>query len=233
MFKIKAAVNASECRDIARQMVLDKPGKDLKVIFGGGRLKFLPKQEIDEDGKHGERSDGLNLINQWKEEHKHGAYVTNKSQLENVDFNTTEQILGLFSSDHMSFSLDADPNKEPSLKEMTEAAIKLLKKDSNGFVLFVEGGRIDHAHHEAWARKALDETVQFSDAIQAAVDLTNEEDTLIVVTSDHSHTLSISGYAKRGNDVLGTVTINRSEGISEILYTTSIEIILGLFLIIL
>lgn len=47
----------------------------------------------------------------------------------------------------MSYNLEADRNKEPSLAKMTESAIKLLKKNQNGFILFVEGGKIDLGHH--------------------------------------------------------------------------------------
>lgn len=57
------------------------------------------------------------------------------------------------------------------------------------------GGRIDHGHHDGYAARALDETVEFSKAIDLARKRTSEEDTLIVVTSDHSHTMSISGYS--------------------------------------
>lgn len=86
---------------------------------------------------------------------------------------------------------------------MTETAIRVLQQDNRGFFLFVEGGRIDMAHHDTLPHKALNETVEFSKAIQKAVDITNEEDTLIVVTSDHAHTMSFSGYAQRGSDVFG------------------------------
>jgi alkaline phosphatase len=66
----------------------------------------------------------------------------------------------------------------------------------------ITGGRIDHAHHDTKAHLALVETVEFAKAVQAATDLTDEEDTLIVVTADHSHTMSISGYPARGNNIL-------------------------------
>jgi alkaline phosphatase len=59
------------------------------------------------------------------------------------------------------------------------------------------------AHHDTKAQISLDETVEFAKAVQAAVSLTNEEDTLIVVTSDHAHTFSVSGYAVRGNPIFG------------------------------
>lgn len=61
----------------------------------------------------------------------------------------------------------------------------------------VLGGRIDHAHHSTKAQKALDETLQFAEAVELAVNLTDSADTLIVVTSDHAHTLSFSGYPVR------------------------------------
>ena len=58
----------------------------------------------------------------------------------------------------------------------------------------VEGGRIDHAHHAGNAARALEDTVAFDAAIKMALEMTNREDTLIVVTADHSHTMTINGY---------------------------------------
>lgn len=117
--------------------------------------------------------------------------------------NDTDYLMGLFAASHCEYNLDANATRDPTLVEMTEAAIKILSKSENGFFLFVEGGRIDHAHHDTLAKKSLDETSVFSQAIQRARNLTSTEDTLIVVTSDHSHTLTFSGYPERGNDILG------------------------------
>jgi len=93
---------------------------------------------------------------------------------------------------------------QPTLALMTRKAVQLLQKEPNGFVLFVEGGLIDMAHHETRAKMALDETVELSRAVEDAVQLTSEDDTLIVVTSDHAHTMSMAGYPKRGENILGT-----------------------------
>lgn len=50
---------------------------------------------------------------------------------------------------HMSYTGTNEVERdEPSLSEMTVAAIEVLQKNRNGYVLFVEGGRIDHAHHQ-------------------------------------------------------------------------------------
>jgi alkaline phosphatase len=69
----------------------------------------------------------------------------------------------------------------------------------------VEAGRIDHAHHAGNAYRALAETVALSDAVKLALTKINLDDTLLIVTADHSHTMSLSGYAKRGNPVLDKV----------------------------
>jgi len=73
------------------------------------------------------------------------------------------------------------------------------------FVLQVEGGRIDHAHHENVAKIALEEVVAFDKAIEVGLNLTKEEETIIVVTADHSHSMSINGYPKRGNPIEGDI----------------------------
>ena len=65
------------------------------------------------------------------------------------------------------------------------------------------GGRIDHAHHATWTANALNETLAFADAVQAAVDLTDESDTLIVVTADHSHSIAMNGHPYISSDILG------------------------------
>ena len=69
----------------------------------------------------------------------------------------------------------------------------------------VESGRIDHAHHAGNAYGALHDTIAFAEAVAAADELTNDEDTLIIVTADHGHVFTIAGYPKRGNPILGKV----------------------------
>lgn len=117
----------------------------------------------------------------------------------------------------MNYRLKSNAVKQPTLREMTGKAVQLLRKEPNGFVLFVEGGLIDKAHHETWAKIALDETVEFSDAVAEAARMTDEQDTLIVVTSDHAHTVSMAGYPKRGANILGTTEELADDGMT---YTT-------------
>lgn len=61
----------------------------------------------------------------------------------------------------------------------------------------------DLAHHRNSAFHALHETLALDDAIKKATDMTSEQDTLIIVTADHSHTMSFGGSIKRGNPILG------------------------------
>lgn len=117
----------------------------------------------------------------------------------------TRTVSGLFEDSHMRFHLDANASVQPTLAEMTKKAIEVLRKEKKGYFLFVEGGLIDAAHHRVMAKIAMDETVEFSKAVQQAVDMTSESDTLIVVTSDHSHTMTMAGYPVRGNDISGLV----------------------------
>ncbi|KAF2899038.1 hypothetical protein ILUMI_07137 [Ignelater luminosus] len=213
----KSGADPTECLDIATQMIHGETGRYLNVMLGGGKSEFIPKSETDEEGNKGLREDGRNLIEEWKAE-KSGStyeYVFDRTGLLNVP-DDTEYVLGLFQKNHIDYNVDRDPAKTPSLAEMTEKAIKLLSQGENGYFLFVEGGRIDHAHHSTKARKALNETVEFHKAIQAAVDVTNPEDTLIVVTSDHAHTMSLNGYPDRGNDILGV----GGKGSDNLPYTT-------------
>ena len=80
-----------------------------------------------------------------------------------------------------------NPIEEPSLINMTNKAIDILSTNPNGFFLLVEGGKIDHGHHASQALLALTDFVAFDGAVDSALHKTSEDDTLIVVTADHSH----------------------------------------------
>jgi alkaline phosphatase len=204
-----------EVRDIADQLINNQVAKNLKVILGGGRRNFINTTELDDEGRPGLRTDGRNLIDEWLNERSKTAtakYVWHKQQLDEIDVEKTDFLLGLFESDHCMYNLDILNNnlqhQEPSLTDMTVKAIKMLQKEENGFFLFVEGGRIDMAHHENRPQKAMEDTKEFARAIDVARKMTNEEDTLIVVSSDHSHAFSYNGYTDRGDDILGIAEIS-------------------------
>ncbi|HEY3487798.1 MAG TPA: alkaline phosphatase [Gammaproteobacteria bacterium] len=215
---IPAAQKALGCKDIAQQL-LTFPGNGLEVAMGGGRRDFIPDNipDPEDKGKTGQRRDGRHLVQEWLERYNNAAYVWNKAQFDAIDPATTDHLLGLFDISHMEYARDRanDIGGEPSLPEMTRKAIQILARNPQGFVLLVEGGRIDHAHHDANAYRSLVETVEFSAAVQAAVELTDVNETLIIVTADHSHTLSIGGFPVRGNPILGKVVDNDVHGLPE------------------
>ncbi len=195
--------------DIARQLIEFKYGDGLEVAMGGGRSKFLPKDTQDpEYNRTGERLDGQDLTKKWLEKYKNdGKYIWNKDEFDKIDVKSTNHLLGLFEPSQMQFNYDRPNDKggEPSLTEMTTKAIDILSKNKKGFFLMVEAGRIDHAHHAGNAFRALTDTIELSNAVRAATQKVNLDETLIIVTADHSHTFNMVGYPVRGNNILGLV----------------------------
>ena len=83
------------------------------------------------------------LTDRWKhEENQH--YMETSEDLASWD--RSGKVLGLFSKSHMDWEVERT-SEQPSLAEMTRAALERLDKAPNGFLLMVEGGRIDHGHH--------------------------------------------------------------------------------------
>ncbi|GHE96161.1 alkaline phosphatase [Thalassotalea profundi] len=218
----------AECEDIASQLInfesnlesrfkgVDVNG--IEVVMGGGRRHFLPKDatfnSIDAVSSiEGDRTDDRNLVTEWQEKYPEGTYIVDKAGFDSIDADSTKQVFALFNESHMQYEADRENDiaGEPSLAEMTSKAIDVLDNNEKGFFLTIESGRIDHAHHAGNAKGALLDTIELSKAVQAAVDATNEEDTLIIVTADHSHVFTIAGYPKRGNPILGKVVAVGSE----------------------
>jgi len=207
---------AAGCKDIAAQMVELEAGDGIDVAFGGGRRHFLPEDAVDSEGKNGKRKDGRNLTAEWQGRYQNEAvaYIENITEFDALDVANTSKVLGLFNSSHMEYETDRqnDIGGEPSLSDMTGKAIELLNKNDNGYFLMVESGRIDHAHHAGNAYRALQDTEEFAKAVQAAVANTNPDETLILVTADHSHVFTIAGYPQRGNPILGVVKSTDGNG---------------------
>jgi alkaline phosphatase len=152
-------------------------------------------------------------VDEWKALYPYGDYVFDQAGFDAVDSASNQQLFGLFNESEMLYAADRknDIAGEPSLTEMTAKAIDILDNNDRGFFLMVEAGRIDHGHHANSAFAALSDTVELSLAVQAALDATSREDTLIIVTADHSHVFTMAGYPKRGNPILGKVVEVGSE----------------------
>ncbi|NWX31638.1 PPBI phosphatase, partial [Notiomystis cincta] len=202
------------CKDIAWQLVHNV---DINVILGGGRKYMTPVGTPDPEyptssGQNGTRKDGENLINKWLEARPGARYVWNKTEMLAAAANpSVNYLMGLFEPGDMKYSLERNTTLDPSLTEMMEAAITILSRNPKGFYLFVED-KIDHGHHEGAAQKALTEAVEFDQAIGRAGTLTDEAETLTVVTADHSHVFSFGGYTVRGSSIFGLAPSTATDG---------------------
>lgn len=236
------AARQQGCKDIASQMVefpslLQKSVNDqarrhqkmlkspvhidgIDVMLGGGLRYFLPAQENRLSAGYtarGERGDGRNLLQEWQQKNPTGDLVFDRRGLDKTE---AQKVFGLFSPSHMAYDAQRQQaiksngveGLQPSLAEMTAKAIELLSRNKKGYLLVVEAGRIDHAHHTNNAYNALADTVALSKAVAVAVAQTQEADTLIIVTADHSHVFTMAGYPARGNPILGIVrTLSTTE----------------------
>ncbi|MFC5427371.1 alkaline phosphatase [Paraburkholderia denitrificans] len=199
--------------DIAAQAVPGSAGYNtalgdgVDVLMGGGRNYWTPyvvnTGNKETDNERG-RADGRNLLNEMTA--KGYTVVATKDELAQAD---TGKLIGLFSKEsHLQYDMDRVASKkgegttQPSLAEMTSKAIDVLSNNPKGYFLMVEGGRIDHALHGTNAKRALDDTVAFDEAIRVALAKVDLSNTLIVVTADHDHTMTINGYSGRGNSIL-------------------------------
>lgn len=199
------------CFDIAHQLVLRSPPIDL--VFGGGRRFFYPNttHDIENSTLFNSRTDNRSLIDEyWR-----GRFIWNRTEMNKIPLGSSTPILGLFERDHMQYEPDrvAKGNDEPGLLEMSTFAIKHFLESNKNFFLLIEGGKIDHGHHETRARYALDEFVEFDNTIGKVKQLLKErgilDDTLLVTTADHSHVFTFGAYSSRGSNILGFSTLER------------------------
>ncbi|ERE82115.1 intestinal-type alkaline phosphatase [Cricetulus griseus] len=203
------------CKDIATQLISNM---DINVILGGGRKYMFPAGTPDPEypndvNQTGTRLDGRDLVQEWLSKHQGSQYVWNREELiqKSLDPSVT-YLMGLFEPVDTKFEIQRDPLMDPSLKDMTEAALRVLSRNPKGFYLFVEGGRIDRGHHLGTAYLALTEAVMFDTAIEKASQLTSEKDTLTIVTADHSHVFSFGGYTLRGTSIFGLAPLKALDG---------------------
>ncbi|WP_248925793.1 alkaline phosphatase [Paenibacillus hamazuiensis] len=175
-----------------------------EVILGGGSAYFLPKSTAGS-----KRKDDKNLFDMFE---KSGYFVVeNATQLKATG--TPDKLLGLFHTGDMSVYYDRSTGNQaelksftdqPNLWDMTQKAIDVLSKNDKGFFLMVEGASIDKQLHPLdWERAAYD-TIEMDKAIGVAKRFAEKNgDTLIVVTADHSHSVSVAGTYWEGDGKSG------------------------------
>lgn len=185
--------------DIAAQLIDKMTSGEVDFAIGGGRQHFLPEGSEDEEGGTGKRLDGRNLVD---EAVAAGArYVWNDTTFNDLALDDPAPVLGLFESSHMLY--ENDRTGEPSLAEMTAAAIDYLSNNEDGYYLMVEGGRVDHANHAGNAFRTMTDGIAFDEAVATALEKSDPADTLVIVTADHGHAMAFNGYCGRGSPIEG------------------------------
>lgn len=200
---------AAGCTDVASQLVDVPFGDGLELALGGARRHFRPAEQADpeDEGETGRGTDGRDLTADWMD--PGGSFVDDQAGFDALDPTDGAPVLGLFERSHLEYEADR-PNGtggEPSLAEMSAFAIEKLTAEAGdgGFVLNVESGRVDHAAHAGNAYRMLTDNVELAEAVHTALDMVDLDETLIIVTADHAHTVTLADYAQRGNDILGLV----------------------------
>ena len=205
------------CGDLASQMIdfgeKQAQGQGLHLVLGGGRESFIPVDSVDPEypESRGARNDGKDLIVDWLKRGDKRKFVWNRDQFSELNPLETERVLGLFEPKEMLFNLENVRGKgnDPSLVEMTEFAVRFLENKSGkerGYLLMIEGARIDHGNHAKIPILALTETIEFSKAVKKAVSMVNLEDTLVMVTADHSSSIAFTGYPEADMPILGSLS---------------------------
>ena len=149
-------------QDIALQLA---ESDKVDVMIAGGRKHFV------------NRTDSINLLERMENELGWKIYDT----LADIDTACTKYAV-LAADGHMPIY----PERGEFLPDGVRTALKTLEKNENGFFLMVEGSQIDFACHENDSVNMVDETTDFSNAVQVALDYAKTHDnTLVVVTADH------------------------------------------------
>lgn len=114
------------------------------------------------------------------------TYIANDKA--DFDHFNGQSLWALFGEKATSYDIDRDPEKEPSIAEMTQKAIQLLNKNKNGFFLMVEGSKVDWAAHANDAPTIIKEFIAFDNAVGKAIDFAKKDgNTTVVVLSDHGN----------------------------------------------
>ncbi len=191
-----AHVHSRKCEtEIARQYI-EETGVD--VLLGGGIgsdssscLTPSPKTATQ-------------LITEAQSSYGY-VYVTNETQMKAAVGLGTDRILGLFTPAEKTpetYRVDSSlsyPEDEPTLAEMTAAALDILEEDRDGFFLMVEGSQIDWANHDNNIKYQIGETLAFDEAVKVVLDWVNKKprrklDTLVIIVADHD----CGGFAVNG-----------------------------------
>jgi alkaline phosphatase len=188
--------------EIVAQFFAAKPD----VLMGGGAANFLPQS-----AEASKRRDDTDYITRFRDAGY--PFVKTAAELNGLAKKPeTRKLLGLFTPGNMDGVLDRKflggggvkkYPQQPDLTEQVHAALDILSRNDNGFFLMVESGLIDKYAHLLDMDRAVYDTIMLDNAVKLARDWAAKrgDDTLILVTSDHSHPNSLVGTV---NDDMST-----------------------------
>lgn len=174
--------------DIAEQYLKLK----FDVLMGGGQQYFDSTSRKDKKDMYAAFSQN--------------GYQVAKTKSEMLNLSNQQSILGVFSEDGLPYSVDREQSKTlqetvPTLAEMTQKAIERMKNHQNGFVLQVEGGKVDWAAHANDVAALINDQIAFDEAVQVAIDFAKKDkNTLVIITTDHGNSNPGIIYGKFAND---------------------------------
>ena len=156
-----------------------------------------------------------------------------------LNYNKTDKVWALFGERALPYDIDRNPDKVPSLAEMTEKALEILSKDENGFFMMIEGSQVDWAAHANDAVAMITEYIAFDDAVGKVMEFAIKDgNTAVVIMSDHGNSgftigrRDCGGYDRLSKDQLfGSVSEYKlsANGLEAILQDTKPEDIKGEF----
>lgn len=172
--------------EIASQQLGFYPlGRNVDLMFGGGRCFFEPKSVNSSC-----RQDNLDLIRDGSK--KGWSFITKKEEFDELEPGKARllPIAGLFAPNHMDYTIDRNPAKQPSLKEMSQKALRILEsatlESSQGFFLMIEGSRIDMAAHSNDPAAHAHDILAYYEAIAAVKEfVSTHPETVMISVSDH------------------------------------------------
>jgi alkaline phosphatase len=180
-----------------------------EVLLGGGASYFLPQSVTGS-----KRKDDIDFIKEFSR--KGYAVVTSNTELTSLDKDSMpEKLLGLFHPGNMDGALDRLFLKkntvpkypdQPDLTTMTKVALDILSRNDEGFFLMVEAGSVDKfAHPMDWERSVYD-TIMFDQVVGIAQQfMKSNPDTLLIVTGDHTHSISVYGTVDDEKEVVASI----------------------------
>jgi alkaline phosphatase len=148
------------------------------VMLGGGRRYYLPA------GSGSDRSDD-GLISPLQAAGYQVAFT--REELQASSASSSSKVLGLFAANHLDYVQDRPAGTtEPTLTELSLAALRHLEPSEKGFFLMIEGARMDMASHLNDLPRTIGETLDFDQAVRAVTEWAKDRpNTTVLVTADH------------------------------------------------